>query len=436
MCLHRAHVSPEQAEIQSKGEVIILDQETKRRKQLIITMCVIGYTVSYLCRTNLSVAMYDILDAFSITRSQAGLMSTLYFWFYAGGQLVAGWLCTRRDPRDVVGLGLVMTITCNLLIGFAGSYYMVLALWTLNGLALAMFWPPILQIATNWSEPEEYTRISIVLNLPTTVGFLIAWAGLGALNSVVRWEWMFWLPSAVALVFGIFWMLQVKSSPQKAGLSYRPKLPKAEGPREAPEAPVKSKLLACLLTGTMMAYGLVVIIQGCTKESINLWAPTLLQDVSAGENMLLVSAFTSLIPIFSTIGLLFTGWLVRRFKGEQERVMMLLLAVGMAGGWTMVALRNSLIGVVLCIGTVLAVVYGVNTILTTLLPLRFSYTGQSGALSSIFNFLSYVGATLGGLVSGLVADHAGWQGVYWLWAILSTVAVVVLTLTKLVKKEG
>ena len=415
-----------------------MNEKVKQLKNQVIWFCILGYTVSYLCRTNLSVAMNDILDQFLISRSQAGLMSTLYFWFYAGGQLVAGWLCTRKDPKLVVMLGVTITTICNLGIGFANSYLAILILWTLNGLALAMFWPPILQIATNWSEPEEYTKISILLNLPTTIGFLIAWAGLGALNSIVRWEWMFWLPAAVASVFGVFWMAKIHSSPQRAGISYRPRMPvltENQKMESVAQEPDKQSLLTCLMTGTMMAYGLIVIIQGCTKESINLWAPTLLQDVSGGESMLLVSAFTSLIPIFSTIGLLSTGYLVRHLKGEQERVMMILLVFGMLGGWFMVILRNSMLGVVTCIGLVLAVVYGVNTILTTLLPLRFAYTGQSGALSSVFNFLSYVGATLGGLVSGLIADHIGWRGVYWQWAILSTVAVLMLVLTRMIKKQ-
>ena len=410
-------------------EKISLNERAKQLKSQAIWFCVLGYTVSYLCRTNLSVAMNDILEHFSITRSQAGLMGTLYFWFYAGGQLAAGWLCTKRDPKLVVIIGAVMASICNLGIGFANSYLTILVLWTLNGLALAMFWPPILQIATNWSEPEEYTRISILLNLPTTIGFLIAWSGLGALNSAVRWEWMFWIPAAVVLVFAVLWTIKIQSSPQRAGVSYRPRIPvltNGQKKSTVTQKLDKQSLWNCLMTETMVAYGMIVLIQGCTKESINLWAPTMLQDISGGESMLIISAVTSLIPIFSTIGLLSTGYLVRYLKGEQKRVMMILLVFGMLGGWAMVILRNSLVGLVVCIGLVLAVVYGVNTILTTLLPLQFAHTVQSGALSSVFNFLSYVGATLGGLISGLIADYLDWQGVYWLWAILSTVAVLII----------
>ncbi len=151
-----------------------MEKEVKSPKNRMILLCMLAYTVSYLCRTNLSVAMNEILGNFQITKSQGGLITTAYFWLYAGGQLIAGWMCTRRAPKYVLMLGLVMTIDCNLLIGFVRSYRALLLLWSVNGLALAFFWPPVMQIGTNWSEPDEYTRISILLNLPTTIGFIIA----------------------------------------------------------------------------------------------------------------------------------------------------------------------------------------------------------------------------------------------------------------------
>ena len=386
----------------------------------------LAYTVSYLCRTNLSVAMNEILDEFQISKSQAGLITTIYFWLYAGGQLAAGWMCTRKDPKYVLMLGLLLTALCNTLIGFVRSYELLLLLWSLNGLALALFWPPVIQIGTNWSEPEEYTRLSILLNLPTTVGFIIAWAGLGSLNTLLSWKWMFWLPAAVALGFLFLWGLLLHSSPEKAGLSYRPRVPGKLPNQESEPSSEKTSLAACLLTGTMAAYGLLVIFQGCTKESINLWAPTLLQEVAGGRNLVLVSAFTSLIPVVSTIGLFSTGALVTLCRGNQAKTMKILLGLGMAAGWAMVLCRNTFVPVVLFMGIVLAVVYGVNTVLTTMLPLQFAHTGRSGAISSVFNFLSYVGAALGGVISGAVADWIGWTGMYWLWAGLSTAALVLM----------
>lgn len=394
----------------------------------VIGLCVAAYTVSYLCRTNLSVAMDDLLAAFQISRGQAGMMSTLYFWTYAGGQLLAAWLCSRMNPVHILALGLCLTGGCNLAFGFAGSYPELLFLWALNGLALALFWPPVLQISTNWSRPEHYTALSILLNLPTTVGFLLSWAGLGALHTVMQWEWMFWIPAAFAFLFLIVWLGKIQPSPEDTAVE-RPVAPTSQDKGKS-----KGSLLTGFLAGGMLGYAIIVVIQGCTKESINLWAPTLIQDIAGSKNSFWVSSFTALIPLVSTIGLLLTGWLVTVVKQGQERAMLILLCIGMISGWLLLAV-HSLFGIILCLSILLAVVYGVNTILTTILPLRLARSGHSGTLSGIFNFLSYLGAALGGLVSGSISDVWGWSAVYTLWAVLATAGVAAMLLGGLLREK-
>ncbi len=394
----------------------------------VIGLCVAAYTVSYLCRTNLSVAMDDLLAAFQISRGQAGIMSTLYFWTYTGGQLLAAWLCSRMNPVHILALGLCLTGGCNLAFGFAGSYPELLFLWALNGLALAQFWPPVLQISTNWSRPEHYTALSILLNLPTTVGFLLSWAGLGALHTVMQWEWMFWIPAAFAFLFLIVWLGKMQPSPEGTAVE-RPVAPTSQDKGKS-----KGSLLTGFLAGGMLGYAIIVVIQGCTKESINLWAPTLIQDIAGSKNSFWVSSFTALIPLVSTIGLLLTGWLVTVVKQGQERAMLILLCIGMISGWLLLAV-HSLFGIILCLSILLAVVYGVNTILTTILPLRLARSGHSGTLSGIFNFLSYLGAALGGLVSGSISDVWGWSAVYTLWAVLATAGVAAMLLGGLLREK-
>lgn len=395
----------------------------KKSKTMIIALCVAAYMVSYLCRTNLSVAMDALMEEISLTRSQAGLIGTLYFWTYAGGQLLAGWLCTLIDPKKVVSAGLVLTVACNLFIGFSGAYAAVLVLWMLNGLALALFWPPILQIATNWTTEQEYTRISILLNLPTTVGFLVAWLGLGLLSHWVRWNWMFWLPAGVTVLFLLVWEKWMQSAPAAAKAAQRTKVS-----TKTEENVEKPSILACLLSMAMLVYAVIVVFQGCIKESINLWAPTLLAEIAPAENLFLLSGFTAIIPMCSTVGLLLTGWMVKKFAQRQQQAMLALLGLGTVAGCLMVLVQKNFMAVALCMGVLLAVVYGVNTILTTLLPLQFARTGNSGAMSSVFNFLSYLGAALGGIAAGTVSELWNWSAVYFMWAVLTGGGFVLLFL--------
>lgn len=400
------------------------------QKRRVLAVCVAAYTVSYLLRTNLSLALEDLMDVLSIGKGPAGLVSTLYFWTYASGQLLGGWLSSRWDPKRVVALGLAASGACNLAIGFCSGYGALAVLWTLNGLALALFWPPILQITTNWFEPEEYLKVSILLSLPTTLGYLLGWTGLGAVLRAAGWRWVFFCPALIAFGFFWVWLRALKTTPAAAGLAYRPAVlaapaqPAAEPPRP------RTSLWRAMLTLPMLSFAFVIVAQGSTKESINLWAPTLLRQLAGPEQESLVGLFTAVIPLFSTAGLLATGWLVRRLHGGQEGALLALTGAGAVCGWLLVALQGSLAGLVVCLGLLLGLVYGVTTILTTLLPLRFARTGQSAAFTGIFNFLAYVGAALGGVLSGWVSDGWGWQRVYLLWAALATVSALALLVSE------
>lgn len=397
----------------------------KRQRNQIILLCVVGYTISYLCRTNLSLALNDLIQLLSINKSQAGLITTMHFWAYAGGQLLSGFLCTKINPKYVAAFGMLFTAICNGCIGFSSNYALVVLLWMLNGLALAFFWPPILQISINWVSPKEYTLVSILLNLPTTVGYLISWSTLGVAHNFINWRWLFFIPAIISFAFLFVWLFKIQAHAPKQYDSYRAVSPPAHE-KHSRTKKASTTLLKSFLSVNFVCFAIVVAIQGSIKESINLWAPTLIADLPAQKFSLLTSAFTSLIPVFSTIGLLVTGWLLRHFSSQCNTPMVYLLLVGFIASVSMTLFNSNALFVVVCLGILLAVVYGVNTILTTLLPLQFSKNENSALLSSVFNFLSYTGAALGGTISGAVCDAWGWSSVYILWTILSTVSAIIL----------
>lgn len=395
-------------------------------KNKILFACVAAYTMSYLCRTNLSLALDDLIASLQITRSAAGLWGTAYFWVYAAGQLFCGWLCTRHRPKNIVTVGLILSAACNLCVSIAATYTQIFLLWMLNGFALSLFWAPLVQIMARWITSAEYVRVSIWLNLPTTVGYLLSWGLLGTLKTISGWRAVFSVPAVIALLFTVYWVFFVRATPEAAGFSAP-----AESAASVGGTSKKSGLLRTLCSVTMLSFGLIILVHGSTKESINLWAPTLISDVASGQSAALVSGFTALVPVFSTAGLLLTGWGLRKIQGGQNRMLLLLILGGCGCGWALVLFHESLFAVLLFMGLLLGILYGSSTILTTLIPLRFARSGNAAVVTGIFNFLAYVGAALGGFLSGWVSDAYGWNSVYLVWAAMNTIALVIFFLAEI-----
>lgn len=387
------------------------DASEKRR---VLLMCVAGYTVSYLLRTNLSAVLDKLMAELQITKVMAGSIGTLFFGVYALGQIGAGYLAERVNPKRMAALGLLLSAMCNLWVGLAQDFTLILVLWGVNGLSLAMVWSPMFKILTNWFDAEEYRRVSVVISLPTTVGYLLSWGGLRAVAQVLPWRTAFFLPAALTVLFLCAWVLLLKPAPRLAE-------PEQDAlPPRRNRLPLSELLLGCGL----LLVGLCAIVQGLIKEGINLWGPTLLSELGGSMASGLVAAFSVLIPVCGTVGIFCVNWLVKRLRENDAKALFLLFAAAGVASLGVYALRAWFAPSVLLLSTLMACMCGANVLITVLIPMRFAKHHVSTQVAGGLNFLCYIGAGLGGSAFGLVSDLWGWQSVYLFWIILSFLAVL------------
>lgn len=76
------------------------------------------------------------------------------------------------------------------------------------------------------------------------------------------------------------------------------------------------------------------------------------------------------------------------------------------------------------LGGVSAVMYGVNTILLGVFPLRFARANRASFVSGLLDFCSYVAAGLSSVFSGLVIQLGlGWNSVFLVWLALTVMGI-------------
>ena len=62
----------------------------------------LAYTCGYICRTHISMLLPSLMEAFSLTQAQGGLIATLFAVVYACGQLVVGLVVDRLLERQEI----------------------------------------------------------------------------------------------------------------------------------------------------------------------------------------------------------------------------------------------------------------------------------------------------------------------------------------------
>ena len=73
---------------------------------LVGIVCIGTYVVNYYLRNMLSVATPELLLSGNYTETGIGLLSSVYMIFYAGGQLVNGFLGDMVPPRWMIFIGI------------------------------------------------------------------------------------------------------------------------------------------------------------------------------------------------------------------------------------------------------------------------------------------------------------------------------------------
>lgn len=129
-----------------------------------VSLCCGVYFTSYLTRKCYEASMLAICDDTGLTRTAAGLGGTALVALYGSGQFATGWLADRIDPRKIVFATLLLTAACNAAMPFAvGGVAALVALNALNGIAQAMFWPPLVALL---SASMHGANLMLVCELP------------------------------------------------------------------------------------------------------------------------------------------------------------------------------------------------------------------------------------------------------------------------------
>ena len=97
---------PAQPVIADEGKVKSMYAHWRLR---IFYACFIGYTVFYLCKKNIAVALPGIMDEFGYSATELGLLGSSLYLTYGIGKFVNGVLADGSDVRKFFPTALLMT---------------------------------------------------------------------------------------------------------------------------------------------------------------------------------------------------------------------------------------------------------------------------------------------------------------------------------------
>ena len=378
----------------------ITDKGAVWRLSLLLT-CL--YVVSYLTRINYGAVISEIVSSEGIQKSLASLALTASAVTYGFGQLASGFLGDRINPKKLIFIGLLTTISMNILIPFCQTPYQMTAAWSINGLAQAFMWPPIVRIMTELFTTEDYKKSCALISCGASIGTIIVYALAPLCIYVGGWKSIFFCSAAIAVIMSAVWM---KKCPNVSGS--HDEMVKSNG----------SFKLTVKIFWILAAIMLAIVLQGILRDGVSTWMPSYIAETFKLDNK--ISFFTGVfLPLFSIAVVQLTIFLYKKIPGELT-LTGFMFGAGVISAFALYATDNtSAVISVLFAATLSGSMHGVNTMMTCMIPPYFGKYGNISFMAGLLNFCTYIGSAASGFGLALFSENFGWHNTLLLWSMIA-----------------
>jgi OPA family glycerol-3-phosphate transporter-like MFS transporter len=380
------------------------------------------YGAFYFCRTNISAAVPGLKA--SLGDGGLGLSGDEVGWILASlkiayglGQLVNGQLSERISPRVMLAVGMFGSAALNVLFGSSTGFFFLLFVWATNGFCQSLGWTPTVRVVANWVPiARRGHAIGIIgTGYQITLGLTYVIAGQSA--ECFGWRGALYVPAAFLAAAGLVMLLLLRETP--GADAHRSSRDLGRAAPQTPRVSFSDSLYWTLYNPTLWLLGLALgLLNACRYGYID-WGLTHLVERRAmpvGEAGLKYFV----IAIGATAGAYLTGWATDRFFGNR-RAPMICILMAVLGAISLVydrVVMHSEIGTVLLLVVVGFCIYGPQVLLVGTAPADLAHRGTSAAAAGFVNFMGYMGAATGDVVTGYYSspEHGGWRTAIYIWA--------------------
>ena len=396
-----------------------MNQEKSNSKKWIVIwigiVCIGTYVVNYYLRNMLSVATPELLLSGAFTKTGVGLLSSTYMIFYAGGQLINGFLGDMVSPRWMIFVGI--GLGGGAIVAFPFLPYDILRIlcFAVLGFGLSMVRGPLMKIISESTNPRQARLICVFLSVSSFTGPLIA--SLFVLALPVRYAFV--VAGAVAVMMVLLSFAVLTRMQKNETITFRP---------------IKTKSISSILEvfriENFIFYMVVASLVEISAASISFWIPTYL-TTHLGFNTTVANLVFSVSSVCRSC-MPFLALMI--FNATGERALPLMRA-----GFSLSALfflsmqlvSHPVVEVVVMNLALMSMSLTSAMLWSIYIP-GLGKTGRASSANGVLDCTGYIAAALANLLFAAISGVAGWNTVLLIWASIGGIGLIA---TFFAKKE-
>lgn len=381
------------------------------------------YFTSYCMRVNLAVMLVKICHEMQVEKSALAIVITGLTIAYGTGQVVSGFLGDRFQPKHIIPAGLFLAVVCNVGIFFSSTIPAMTVIWSINGFAHALLWPPIVRLMSTYLPAEDYSFAAVRVNQGSSIATLSLYLFCPLLLGVMEWRTIMLLCAAWGAVMVVLWFILYPRVFKEAYVQ----TDKTEAP--APDFKTTKNPIPLYIFGAIALIMPGIMLQGMLRDGVTNWMPSfLLETFHLSEENSIVS--TVVLAIFTMISYSAFSVLQKRFFKNEVTCASAIFAGSAIICALLFAINKffpnaALIPSLVLMALTVAAMHGINLMLISIVPRRFAVFGKVSTYSGILNASTYVGAALSTYGFAALAETFDWNFTILTWVAISFVGAVV-----------
>jgi MFS family permease len=193
---------------------------TQRRWLRIIPVALVMYTISYVDRTNISLALDPTISSMMkdlwMDDRMKGEAAGIFFFGYVMLQIPGGYWATAWSARKVISLFLIAWGICAVECGLAGSFRQFEVMRFLLGVAESGVFPATMVLLANWFPRGERARANAYWTLCQPLAVAASAPFTGWLLGAYGWRQMLILEGMLPFLWLPVWWFGIRDHPREA----------------------------------------------------------------------------------------------------------------------------------------------------------------------------------------------------------------------------
>ncbi len=383
--------------------------DTKKENRIIF-ICWLAYTAAYVGRLNFNASIVAIISDLGVTKSEAGLVSSFFFFAYGAGQLINGILSKRYNAKIMVFLSLIFSSFFNLLMPLCNDISIMKYLWLGNGIVQSVLWSTLIKTLSDFLSDKKLPKAILAMSTTVAIGTFLAYGISSVSVKNGSWQTVFYVAAAVVFISAFVWLFLFGPS-RKA----------------IPEETVKdSKIkMGKLVVLSLSLAAFAGIANGFIKDGMTTWVPSVLYEefgVSQSFSILL----TLCLPLVSTLGAAIAKKVHEKISSHAAMNLIFYSVSALLCAGILISLKiHSIVAIMLCFVGIACGMAMINNVITSMFALDHRKVLNAGFAAGLLNTFCYIGSTATSYSLGAVSESFGWNAVFIIMLAICIIASVV-----------